>query len=216
MIGRRQGYGQQAEILARQYETLPFVEIHGDTLHLFPKRPSRVLDVGAGSGRDAAALAALGHQVVAVEPVPELRRIAQQLHPTSAISWMDDHLPNLGRVLALGQQFELILLTAVWMHLSRPERAEAMQCLSRLLAPSGSIIMSIRHGPAPKGRRMFEVPAQETVDLAARNGLTAIYASEREDLLGRRDVSWTVLGLARARGCVKALAEPTEASGFRD
>ena len=45
---------------------------------LIPATPSRVLDVGAGTGRDAAALAALGHSVVAVEPTPELRAHGQR------------------------------------------------------------------------------------------------------------------------------------------
>jgi protein-L-isoaspartate O-methyltransferase len=32
-----------------------------------------VLDIGSGTGRDAAGLAAMGHSVVAVEPTAELR-----------------------------------------------------------------------------------------------------------------------------------------------
>ena len=40
-----------------QYEGLAFADVHRDVLHLFPATPSRVLDIGAGTGRDAAAFA---------------------------------------------------------------------------------------------------------------------------------------------------------------
>ncbi|MEV6117767.1 class I SAM-dependent methyltransferase [Streptomyces sp. NPDC052109] len=52
------GYGAAAEDLADQYESVTFAEVHREVLHLFPVRPSVVLDIGAGSGRDAAVLAA--------------------------------------------------------------------------------------------------------------------------------------------------------------
>ncbi|MFE2409972.1 SAM-dependent methyltransferase, partial [Kitasatospora sp. NPDC059408] len=55
------GYGAEAQALALQYESVTFAEVHREMLHLFPAPPAAVLDVGAGTGRDAAALAALGH-----------------------------------------------------------------------------------------------------------------------------------------------------------
>ena len=42
------GYGPQAAALATQYESIAFADVHRDVLHLFPQRPSRVLDIGAG------------------------------------------------------------------------------------------------------------------------------------------------------------------------
>jgi hypothetical protein len=41
------------------------------------------------------ALAAKGHRVTAVEPVADLRRAAQHLHPSSRITWIEDSLPDL-------------------------------------------------------------------------------------------------------------------------
>lgn len=41
-------------------------------------------------------------------------------------------------------------------------------------APRGLILMSLRHGKVPAGRRMFEVTAAETVTLAARCGLEVL------------------------------------------
>src|SRR5476649_1726520 len=54
------GYGTRAADLAAQYESITFEDVHRDVLHLFPTEHGHVLDIGAGSGRDAAALALLG------------------------------------------------------------------------------------------------------------------------------------------------------------
>jgi protein-L-isoaspartate O-methyltransferase len=188
------GYGANAPALAAQYESITFADVHRDVMHLFPATPCRVLDIGAGSGRDAAALARLGHQVIAVEPTAELRAEGQRLHADLPIAWRDDHLPALAKTCAHGDRHDLILLTAVWMHLDAAERDTAMQALAALLADGGQVVMSLRHGPVPQGRRMFDVSAEETIALAATHGLGLCHRSEREDMLERRDVRWSFLG----------------------
>ena len=67
------GYAGKAVNLTEQYERVTFGDVHRDVLSLLPIRPIRVLDIGAGTGRDAAALAARGHTSAAVEPTRELR-----------------------------------------------------------------------------------------------------------------------------------------------
>ena len=190
------GYGETARDLAASYESLTFAEVHRDTLHLFPAPPARILDVGAGTGRDAAALAALGHTVTAVEPTAELRALGQRLHAGVAIEWIDDSLPDLPALQArdiADVRFDFVLLSAVWMHLDAMERPRAMARLAGLLAPGGTATISLRHGPVPTGRRMFEVTAAETRTLAARHGLATVHDSERPALLGQRGVWWSVL-----------------------
>ncbi|WP_433184079.1 class I SAM-dependent methyltransferase [Actinoallomurus sp. CA-150999] len=189
------GYGEAAEALAEQYESVTFTEVHREVLHLFPSRPSSILDVGAGSGRDAAALAAQGHRVVAAEPTAELRSLGRRIHADQEIEWVDDALPELAVLSVRRHRFDLILLTAVWMHLEEQERGTAMPCLASLLDTGGRVILSLRHGPVPPGRRMFPVTAQETIDLAQTCGLDVVHLAEREDPHGRPGVSWTYLGL---------------------
>ncbi len=193
------GYGAHAAALADQYESLSFTELHRDVLHLFPATPSRVLDIGAGSGRDAAALAKLGHYVTAVEPTAELRAEGQRRHAALPMAWIDDHLPRLDRLRALGERFDLLLLTAVWMHLDAAERAAGMPALASLMAEGGQAVMSLRHGPVPAQRRMFDVSADETIALAAAHGLACHYKGTRADVQGRDGVSWSVVALQRKR-----------------
>lgn len=189
------GYAEAADALVDQYESVSFAEVHRDVLHLFPSRASTVLDIGAGSGRDAAALAGLGHRVFAAEPVAELRRRGQRIHADRAVEWFDDALPEL-RTLR-DRSFDLILLTAVWMHLDAPQRSLAMRTLAGMLVRGGRVVLSLRHGPIPAGRRMFEVSASETIELAGGHDLAVVHSSEREDAHGRAGVRWSYLGLQR-------------------
>ncbi len=189
------GYGKNAVALAQQYESILFEDVHRDVLHLFPLAPSSILDVGAGSGRDAAALARLGHRVVAVEPTREFRREGQRIHAALPIEWVDDALPHLSKMRSRREHFDLILLTAVWMHLDAAERPVAMKAIAALLAPGARVIMSLRHGPIPPGRRMFDVSAEETLELGRAVGLAEIYSGLRKDTQGRDSVSWSVIAL---------------------
>ncbi|MFF8944523.1 class I SAM-dependent methyltransferase [Streptomyces sp. NPDC014864] len=177
---------------------MAFEDVHGDLLSWLPSAAGRAVDIGAGSGRDAAALAARGYEVVAVEPAPELRRIAQRLHADVAVAWVDDALPALT---GLCGPFDLVLLSAVWMHLDEQERAEGMRRVAELTAPGGCVAASLRHGPPPAGRRMFAVSAAETVALAERFGLVAVHRGGGPDRLSRADVHWSTL-VFRAQGHV--------------
>lgn len=62
------GYeGPAGLTLAEAYEAVDPAAVHGTLLLSLPAAPSMVLDVGSGSGRDAAWLARMGHEVVAVD-----------------------------------------------------------------------------------------------------------------------------------------------------
>jgi SAM-dependent methyltransferase len=188
------GYARAADVLAVQYEEVTFGEVHRDVLSLVPAGPARILDIGAGTGRDAAALAAQGHTVVAVEPTAELRVHGQRIHAGDAIEWVDDVLPALALRQCPGR-FDAVFATAVWMHLDAEERGQAMARIAALLMPGGRFFVNLRHGPVPDGRHMFDVSAAETVELGAAHGLQTVLSSERSDLHGRDSVRWSSLVL---------------------
>ena len=194
-----EGYGETAAERVKQYESISFAHVHRHMMHLFPTTPSQVIDIGAGTGRDAAGFADLGHTVTAVEPTPELRAEAERLHPHPAITWIDDSLPDLDRVHALGERYDLVMLTAVWMHLDPPQRERAMARVAALVWHGGMLGLSLRHGPVPAGRRMFDVSAQETCELAIRHGLVVIHESKGPAVLGGPDVWWDRLAFRAQR-----------------
>lgn len=193
-----EGYAEQAEVLVPQYEALDFDEKHREVMPWFPPAPSRVLDIGAGTGLDAAGFAARGHSVLAVEPTAELRDAGRRLHPE--LDWLDDALPELALTRARGERFDLVMLIAVWMHLDAGEREAAMPAVAALLAPGGRLVMALRHGPVPCGRRMFDVGAQETQALAARHGLVTRLSMLTGSVMAQNiaaGVTWSRLVLER-------------------
>ncbi len=202
-ISGTEGYAEEAEDLFKRYESIPFADAHRAVLHLIPAVPGRVLDIGAGTGRDAAWFAGRGHSVVAVEPTDAMRLPAMALHPSPRIDWLNDSLPDLAALQARGETFDLVMLTAVWMHLDEAQRRQAMPNVAALLRLGGTIIMKIRHGPVPPGRRMFEVSAEETVELARRGALHPILNVRTESSQENNraaGVSWINLAFVKAKG----------------
>ena len=129
-----------------------------------------------------------------------MRLRAMKLHPSPAIEWLDDSLPELALVRSRGEPFDLILLSAVWMHFDPEQQRQAMATLAALLRTGGTLIMRVRHGPVPRGRRMFEIPDQETVELAGAHGLPVVLDVRVESTLqANRDagVSWTYQAFAK-------------------
>ncbi|GGO81937.1 hypothetical protein GCM10011348_22100 [Marinobacterium nitratireducens] len=193
-------YHRQAQGFADQYDSVPAEQVHGEWLTVLQSMPAgRALDVGAGSGRDARWLDAMGWKVTAVEPAQALRTTAQRSTPAS-VEWVEDRLPELGRVTAAEQTFELILLSAVWMHLLPEQRRRALEVLAGLLAPGGLMVITLRFGPSDPARPMYEVSVSELKTLAAPLGLSlTTEESGSEDFLGRREVRWQTV-LIRHRG----------------
>ena len=195
-----EGYAQEAAELVGYYESIPFTDKHRAAMHLLPAAPARVADIGAGTGSDAAWLASQGHRVVAVEPTRELREPGRALHPSTSIEWVDDSLPALSLMQARVGQFSLVMMTAVWMHLDKGQREIAMPAVARLLAPGGVIVMSLRHGPVPEGRQMFDVSAAETIALGERFGLEAVLSTKAgsiQKVNRQAGVTWSCVGLRR-------------------
>ena len=190
------GYAEEVDQLFIRYEARDAASIHAPWAHLLPDPPAKILDIGAGTGRDAAWFAGLGHQVVAAEPTEALRTRAAKLHPDPNIIWIDDILPGIPVLRAREETFDLILMHAVWMHLTEAERRDGMLHVASLLAQGGRIAMSLRHGPIPDRRRMFEVSGEETIALAARHGLNNLYCERVGSISAEnmaRGIEWTKL-----------------------
>ncbi len=186
-------YENQADDFTDLYESVTFERVHGSILDLIPTLPLRVLDIGAGSGRDAAWFERQGHEVVACEPSAAMRQRARRLRPGSKVRWLADALPDLATLARSGVSFDFILVAGVWMHVAPAERPRAFRKMAALLAPGGSLAISLRHGPDAGNRGFHPVSASELEVLAAQFGLVCLRKSEERDDLGRPGVTWTVL-----------------------
>jgi SAM-dependent methyltransferase len=197
-----EGYAEAATpSFIAAYDKLSPELIYEHVIDLFPPRACKVADIGAGTGRDAAWFAKKGCDVVAVEPVRELREAGRNLHRCDKIVWRDDRLPYL-EGMPFDERFDLITLCAVWQHLSDGDRAAAIPRLAALTAPGGRVVMSLRHGPGGKGRLVFPVSVEATVEAAARCGLRLVRQREAESVQeGNKTmgVFWTWLVVENVR-----------------
>lgn len=103
-------YDRNAGSIAEQYESLQPDGLHGWFAHLLPEAPGLVIEVGAGSGRDAAWFAAKSYRVIAVEPSKNMRAEGQRRHDSTAVQWLNDRLPALSATLALGIAADVVHL----------------------------------------------------------------------------------------------------------
>lgn len=201
-------YDHHAEALADTYEALTFEQAHPALASTLGDGQLRhILDVGAGTGRDADAMQAMGHEVVAAEPSAKMRVLARRLHPSPRIRWVDAALPGLASVPKREHGYDIILLSAVWMHVHPNDRVAALSSIENLLAPTGRIFVTLRVGPVEADRAMFETSAQDFVALAAQAGLQATETAHRVDLLGRPGVRWLSFELTRSGVEMRRTAE---------
>lgn len=115
------------------------------------------------------------------------------------VKWLTDSLPALSIITKQEVSFDLILLSAVWMHIPTTDRARSISRLANLLKPGGKLVISLRHGQTDeerKERKMHTVCADELKELAKGIGLfTLLETPKEEDKLGRNHVSWQTLVL---------------------
>ncbi|MBO2660796.1 class I SAM-dependent methyltransferase [Shewanella algae] len=196
-----QFYNDNASVLAQQYQSLSAHDVHSAWLTLLQnpalQGPLQILDVGAGSGRDAAFLANYrsGNQVVAVEPATTLAVLGKEHTHGLAVSWWNASLPDLT---GIDGEYELILLSAVWMHLPPEQRPSALTRLAELLSTQGILIISLRLTITEDdklNRNMFDVSVAELACMANEAGLQCQLMDEPEtDKLGR-PISWQTVAL---------------------
>jgi SAM-dependent methyltransferase len=192
-------YTDNALKVAREYDSVSFEDVHGHWWNKlvddkFTEKRLRILDVGAGSGRDSAFLLNQGHDVVAIEPSKGMQ--AHLLAKLPDLNVIANPLPMEQNI--QGKPFDLILLSAVWMHI-RPEfRERAFNWLENHLSKGGRLIIFLRHGPFSDGRKEHPVSADEIKAYALSHGLVLTTSNESEvDLLGRGEVFWETVIISK-------------------
>ena len=97
---------------------------------------SKVLDIGAGSGRDMKKLITQGHEEIGVEPCQELIDLALKHHPELSGKLFQGSLPDLDE--KYNEKFDGILYSAVLM-LTESTFFEELQV--KMLFPKLSVIL---------------------------------------------------------------------------
>ena len=182
-------------------------------LRLVFSEGQRVLEIGSGSGRDAALLLDLGVDVQAVEPSEALRSRCAALHPELAGRVHEGQLPGPLPAEASGR-FDGVLLSAVLMHVPESEIFESALAIRERLKDDGSLLISI---PVQRddvsrgterdafGRLMVVRPATRVRLLFERLGFQTKSEWTTADYAGRAGVLWATMHFVYSRTASRAV-----------
>lgn len=130
-------------------------------------RHARILDIGSGMGRVAAALKARGHDVTAVEPDPALVEQSRQTYPELAVvhaDILDADLSGLGGTVDLA-----VLVGNVMVFLAPDTERQVLRRVREVLAPGGRVLVGFHLTGVTAGSRTY--PAEEFVTDVTAAGL---------------------------------------------
>ncbi|MDO8672645.1 MAG: methyltransferase domain-containing protein [Dehalococcoidia bacterium] len=190
----RSYYKDFANRIAEQYERAR-PEMTG-FLHRAFSEGMRILDIGAGSGRDMDLLFEMECDVYGVEPGDELRSVALQNHPKLAGRLQPGELPMLGQ--PFGGDFDGVLCSGVLMHLPRAAILDAAIAMRNVLKENGRLLLSIPLERAglnkdyrdEHGRLFTPLPPDYLQLLFERIGFHLIDRWDSADSLNREGYSW--------------------------
>jgi len=188
-------YTTHWEELVRRYESADVSNLH--TLLKSSFLPgSRLLELGCGSGRDAAFMLANGFDVIATDGVRQMIDAAAICHPEIAGQLRLICLPK--DLMCLPRHFDGIYSIATFMHLPRRAIHEVFLKIFHLVRPCGRIFFSVplnRNDVQAdefdvKGRRFTVMNREEWFDICRNNGFDIINSTVSRDGLGRDDIAW--------------------------
>jgi SAM-dependent methyltransferase len=208
-------YNTQAATYADRYEAADMSALHRLLLRHLPAR-CRILELGCGSGRDAAFLLAHGYDITATDASPAMLTQAARHHPE-----LTPHLhllsfpaspASLPKTLNVELStrnfppFPAILSVAMVMHLTDDELRECATQLRDLLTADGLLVLQLSIGRGglsqrrdDAGRLYHERPPEEVQLLFERLGFRLVAREDSPDFMNR-DISWYTLVLQRAKG----------------
>jgi hypothetical protein len=125
-----------------------------------------------------------------------MRELAMTYHKGLDITWINDSLPYLAEVKKQKKYYDFILMSAVWMHLPPEERYEALSTAFKLLNPMGTMILTLRLGPAEPDRIIYEISTEEAISKAMSIGFQVTFVNPiKKDSLKRNNIQWQLVVL---------------------
>jgi SAM-dependent methyltransferase len=173
--------------------------------------PSRLLDIGCGSGRDFLVLTRAGHTVYGVDACEAMLAAALEECRNQNVDangrLFCESLPMLSSLRA--DEFDGVLCSGVLMHLPESVLFDSVYNIRRILKPGGRLLISVplRNDEVDptskrdsKGRLFTDLPPEKLCLLLERIGFQILWSKTSGDSLGRASRTWAVMLMVKERG----------------
>lgn len=188
-------YKRNADALAQSYESASVKEMQALLKSCF-NPGAKLLEIGCGSGRDAAFMLANGFDITGVDGAAEMIASAIRLHPELSGRIHTVHLPE-GLSENLGF-FDGLFSIATLMHLTRQAIHGVFKKSGLLIHENGRFFFSVpscrddvKHGEFDeKGRRFTTMSVEDWFLVCHNAGFQVITSQTTEDGLGRGGIVW--------------------------
>ncbi|MHA1207593.1 MAG: class I SAM-dependent methyltransferase [Candidatus Hodarchaeales archaeon] len=187
-------YEKNSREITEKYENLDMKNLHQKLTEVFSKKDN-LLELGCGSGRDAAYLISHGYDVIISDGSQTMLNEAIKLHPELKRNACVIQLPN--KFSYPKESFSGVYAIAVLMHLEIHEIGVVLEEISRILTSDGKFFFSvyIRENDkvesiiTPEGRFLTRMPKENWIKMCESSGFTLISLLENDDVMGR-DIQW--------------------------
>lgn len=191
-------YEQNATELSAKYESVSLDSFHQALTEKF-EPGSCLLEIGCGSGRDAARAIGSGFDVAAIDASHQLLAAAKNLHPE-----LDGRLFQLVLPCQLpfaDKTFEGFYSVACLMHLPAEDLYNVLSEIHRVVRQGGLVSLPVcrpdvgNSGLDEHGRVFNLMSIEEWQRVFAASGFNAEVSAQEPDSLGREGVSWMTITL---------------------
>lgn len=175
---------QYTREMAVQYQQVDPETINGWWANHLDGQVTSILEIGAGTGRDAKWIRSKrpDASITVVEPSSMFR---EYLNKDTSLTVVDDALPDLRKVIHANTKYDLILLNAVFMHVRPDQHQRVFRKLANLLRPGGRLVILTKLDHPEPARGQFEVSNGDIQRLATEQALVVQHESLATDELGR-------------------------------
>jgi heptosyltransferase-3 len=198
-------YESHAQELSRRYESADMSQLYSRLLRYLPSKGASVLELGCGSGRDAAFLLASGFELTAVDASAGMIAEATRAHPELAGRVSCAAVPFPADSPLLRRSFDAVVAIGMFMHIPDAGLPDTVLQIGRLLRPGGVLFIDVSVGRTGlqnerdgTGRLFRERPPGELQLLFEKHGFTLVARCESPDTLGRSGLRWVSLVFNRA------------------
>lgn len=188
-------YSNNASLLSTRYESANVSDLQSKLLNSF-KGKHQILELGCGSGRDAAFMTSHGFHVTGIDGSEEMIHSAIELHPELNGNLIVAAIPE--DLYKIGKTFDGIYSIATLMHLKESQVRLVIKELSNLLNSDGTLFFSVsiarddinKMGFDAKGRFFLLLSKEEWVSICRDSGFKEVAINISADGLGRDGITW--------------------------